>query len=80
MVDRREAIRIFNTERDYEDNIAEDILGFLNFSLNEISDMSEEEKEFVREVFSTIRNESLGHGQQFTKLIEHCLEDGKDNY
>ena len=80
MVSNNETLRLFNSEKDYEEQIASDILGFLDFSLNDIEDMNDDEKDAVREIFSTIRKESIRHKERFEELIKYCLENGKNNY
>ena len=79
MVNQKELLEILNKERDYEDKIAGDLMYYINYSLEDATGLSTEEKDRLKAGLSTISNESRKHYQIFTKLIEKCLEDEEIN-
>jgi len=79
VVGQKELLKILNRERDYEDGIAKDLFAYINYSLDDISDLTSKEKDMIGAVLSTIAHESAGHYQMFTKLIEKCIDDKEIN-
>lgn len=80
MINKTEAIDILNKEKDYEDELADNIYHFLLYSLDKISDVSDEEKDRIRRGLEVIQKESIKHSVSFKFLIELVLDNGEDNF
>lgn len=80
MVNQKEALNRLNKEKDYEDKIANDLLNYYIVSIDEIPDITKEQKKKVKESLNTIGRESLGHSNMFSMLINYVLNNGETEY
>ncbi len=92
MVNQSEALRILNKEKDYEDGLSRDILGFLSdctghcpacekgICTQHINDMTKDEKDVVKHHLHTLITDTREHSALFATLIEWVLEHGESNY
>ena len=80
MVNHTEALERLRKEKDYEDNLVKDLSNYFLSCLDNINDISEEEKEKTRDTLKTIMTESQTHSHLFNELIQHVMENGENNY
>ena len=80
MVDYQGTLHRLNREKEYEDEISMTLCGFFISCLNDIENLSEEEKKELNAKLSRIMKDSHRHSGMFAKMIEMVVERGKDNY
>lgn len=80
MVNQKEALDRLNKEKAYEDKIAGDLLNYYIVSLEEIGELSEKEKDKLRESLSKIAHDSQMHSNMFSALITYVLNNGETKY
>jgi len=80
MVDQTQTLNRLNKEKQYEDKLASDILGYFISYLELINGLTEKEKQILRKDLSEIAHDSERHSYLFNQLIQMVLENGEDNY
>ncbi|MBR9676294.1 hypothetical protein GOV05_04770 [Candidatus Woesearchaeota archaeon] len=80
MVNQRDTLKRLNEDREEEDKLVSDIYGYLQDSLNYITDMTSKEKEIVHEYLDTLISDSMRHSSMFSMLIQDVMNHGEDNY
>lgn len=80
MVTSNTALSRLRKEADYEEKISNDLGLYFLESLDEIKDLSEEEKIELNEKIEEILNDSVKHNKMIVGLIDYILQNAKDKY
>lgn len=80
MVSREQALEHFNNDKDYEDKLAYDINWYLTDNVDNLPELTLDEKEKIKVYLRIILEDSQRHSFMFTELIEYVIKNGKNNY
>ena len=80
MVNKTDTLARLNKEKDYEDKLVCDLNDYFLNCLDDINDISQEDKDYINEKLSIIINESMNHSRMFNELIQVVFNDEKDNF
>jgi hypothetical protein len=79
-MDKKESLRVLKREKTLEDEIIITLLEYYETSLDEISQITNENKERIKEIFLILITDSKRHSQIFEDLIKWVTENDKDSY
>ena len=77
---QRGALKLLNKERDYEDDIVENLNTYFVYSLDGVKGLSESEKDKIKKYLSKIATDSARHSIAFSQLISSVLDRGDVDY
>jgi hypothetical protein len=80
MVSKEDTLERLNKEKEYEDSLVERLNIYFLASIDEIQDISDKEKNKLRESLSIILDESKRHSYLFNQLVQMVFENGENNY
>jgi hypothetical protein len=80
MVNQMKTLERLRKERDYEERIAKNISDYFLFSLDNIKELNEKEKDQIKKGLNIIREESLIHERLINELIQMVVENGENQY
>ena len=80
MVNKDDTLERLNKEKEYEDSLVERLNTYFLASIDGIQDISDKEKNKLRESLSIILDESKRHSYLFNQLVQMVFENGENNY
>ena len=80
MVNKDDTLERLNKEKEYEDSLVERSNTYFLASIDGIQDISDKEKNKLRESLSIILDESKRHSYLFNQLVQMVFENGENNY
>jgi hypothetical protein len=80
MVNQKKALDRLREEKDYEDNLINNLNLYFLQSIDTIEGLSKKEKEVLKKGLLHIRNESVVHEQIIARLFDMVMENGEDKY
>ncbi|MFH0869740.1 MAG: hypothetical protein V1866_01640 [archaeon] len=80
MVNQQEAISRLNKEKEYEDSLVDRLGSYFLISLDSIQDISDKEKNKLKESLSIIQEDSTRHSYLFNQLVQLVFKNESDNF
>ena len=80
MVNQTDTLSRLNREKNYEDKLVDNLNNYFIYSLDNIKDISVDEKDKIKQILETIMKESHNHSFMFDQLIQMVIEHGEDTY
>jgi hypothetical protein len=80
MVNKSSTLARLNKEKEYEDSLVERLNSYFLASIDAIQDISDKEKNKLRESLLIILDESKRHSYLFNQLVQMVFENGENNY
>lgn len=80
MVNQFNTMERLRKEREYEDKLIIDLNHFIITELDNISDISEKERQAIKSNLNHIMTESTRHSFVFDSLLQMVLENGEREY
>lgn len=80
MVNLTDTLARLNKEKDYEDELVYNLMTFFISSIDEISDIDDNNGKVIKQMLSQIVSDSKRHSQMFSMLIEMVIKNGNNNY
>jgi hypothetical protein len=77
-VDRQKTLERLNSEKKYEEQLADRLYGYFQDCLPGIDDMTEKQKKQTESILKLVAKESRIHSTMITKLIDQVLESAED--
>jgi hypothetical protein len=80
MVSKEDTLARLNKEKEYEDSLVERLNTYFLASIDDIQDISDKEKNKLKEFLLIILDESKRHSYLFNQLVQMVFENGENNY
>jgi hypothetical protein len=80
MVSQFDALVRLNEEKAYEDKLAKDLSEYFIVSLDNIQDLTNDERDLIRKYLNVIMNDSLRHSAAFNQLVQMVYEHGDADF
>jgi hypothetical protein len=80
MVSKKDTLDRLNMEKDYEDQLVRNLDYYFIAVLDDIAEITEEERNKIRVNLETIRFDSVRHSDMFNMLIQKVFESENDNF
>jgi hypothetical protein len=80
VVNQANTLARLNKEKDYEEKIVRDLGYFIIDEIQNLRDLTEEEKQKVTENMTVITLESAKHSFLFNQLVQMVMEDKSDKF
>ncbi len=80
MVDQNTSLERLRKEKGYEDKLVIDINNYLMFCIEDLPDLTDFEKNKIKETLGKISADSSKHSYMFSLMIQLVLENGEQKY
>jgi hypothetical protein len=80
MITKEETLIRLKKESDYEEKISDDLSNYFLECLEEVDELTYEERRELKNKLQEILEDSVKHKNMIVKLIEYVENNGKDSY